>query len=177
MKPLYGTALKRFLRDWRRQHPPLGELALVLQSVSYPVNVGSMFRVADAVHLNRMILCGATPTPPNPTIAKVGREKHRNVPWSYADRAEDAVTALLQEGYSVIALELVDSAIPYYEMTARDKIAIVVGNEDHGVTRAVLDLCESAVFVPMYGKGHSMNVHVSAAVVLSHLRNLVLRVE
>ena len=177
MKPLYGTALKRFLRDWRRQHPPLGELAVVLQSVSFPVNVGSMFRIADAVHLDRMILCGATPTPPNPTINKVGREKHRNVTWSYVERAEDAVTDLRRDGYSVTALELVESAIPYYELRARDKIAIVVGNEDHGVSRSVLDLCDSAVFVPMYGKGHSMNVHVSAAVVLAHLRNLVLTTE
>jgi tRNA (guanosine-2'-O-)-methyltransferase len=118
-----------------------------------------------------MILCGATPTPPHPGITKVGRDKHRNVPWSYVDRAEDAVLGLRQEGYAVIALELVESAIPYYEMVATDMTAIVVGNEDHGISRAVLDLCDSAVFIPMYGKGQSMNVHVSAAVALFHVRN------
>jgi len=172
MKPLYGTGLKRFLRDWRREHPPVGELALILQSVSYPVNVGSLFRVCDAVRVHKMILCGATPTPPNPTITKVGRDKHRNVPWTYVERAEDAVVGLRDEGYTVVALELVESAIPYYELVAGEKTAIVVGNEDHGISRVVLDLCDSAVFIPMYGKGQSMNVHVSAAVILSHLRSV-----
>jgi tRNA (guanosine-2'-O-)-methyltransferase len=173
MKPLYGTALKRFIRDWRREHPPLGDLALVLQSVSYPMNVGSLFRIADAVGVEKMILCGATPTPPNPTIIKVGRDKHKNVAWSYIDRPEDAVLGLRHEGYKIIALELAESALPYYEITAAEKTAIVVGNEDHGVSRSVLDLCDSAVFIPMLGKGQSMNVHVSAAVLLFHLRNSI----
>src|SRR5687768_7950398 len=112
MKPLHGTPLKRFLRDWRRANPLTTELALVLQSVTYPVNVGSLFRIADAVRVQEMILCGATPILPNPTIAKVGRDKHHNVSWSYQERAEDALIRLRADGYTVVALELTENAQP-----------------------------------------------------------------
>jgi tRNA G18 (ribose-2'-O)-methylase SpoU len=170
MKTLHGTALKRFLRDWRRKHSPQGALAVVLQSVAYPVNVGSMFRIADAVYIDEMVLSGITPVPPNPTITKVGRDKHNNVKWSYVERVEDALGRLKGEGYHIAALEITDNAVPYFAMEVPDRVCLVLGNEDHGVTQSTLDLCDSALFVPMYGHGHSLNVHVSAAVVLYHLR-------
>lgn len=170
MKLLHGTPLKRFLRDWRRANPPRGDLALVLQSVSYPVNVGSLFRIADAVGLSEMVLCGITPTPPNATISKVGRDKHQNVKWSYVERTEDALQRLKTDGYHLAALELTDASQAYFDIEVPRRVALVVGHEDHGVTQNCLDLCDSFVFVPMFGKGHSMNVHVTAAVVLYHFR-------
>ena len=69
MKPLIGTDLKRFLRDYRRQHQPDFDIVGLLQSVEYPANVGSIFRVADGANLTELVLTGITPTPPNPTIA------------------------------------------------------------------------------------------------------------
>jgi len=174
MNQLRGTALKRFLRDYRRAHPLERDLALVLQSVSYPVNVGSLFRIADAVRVSQMFLCGATPLPPNPTIAKVGREKHHNVNWYYEERTEDVLARLRQEGYFVCALEITDRATPYFEQRFPQRVCLVVGNEDHGVTRAALAECGSSVFVPMYGQGRSLNVHVAAGIVLYHLRHVPL---
>ena len=88
MRQLRGTELKRFLR---RQPKPCRELAIILQSVAYPVNVGSIFRIADACNAMQLILAGITPTPPHPTILKVGRAKDSRVPWRYE---EDATTAL-----------------------------------------------------------------------------------
>jgi len=169
MKQLRGTELKRFTRDWRRAHRAIPGMVLVLQSVTYPVNVGSLFRVADAVGVREIVLTSATPTPPQTTIAKVGRDKHRVVPWRYVENTEVAVQELRQAGYHITALEIADAARPYYEFAFPDRTCLVLGNEDHGVSRAVLDLCDSAVFVPMMGKGLSMNVHVSAAVVLYHI--------
>ncbi|MBN1310424.1 MAG: tRNA methyltransferase [Anaerolineae bacterium] len=170
MKQLRGTSLKRFLRDWRREHAAnLPDIALVLQSVSYPANVGSLFRIADAIRVNKMFLCGITPTPPNQTITKVGRDKHNDVSWFYEKHAEDIIQALRTEGYHICALELTDTSQPYHQIAYPDKICLVVGNEDHGVTRSALALCDSSVFVPMYGKGHSLNVHVCTAVVLYHI--------
>jgi tRNA (guanosine-2'-O-)-methyltransferase len=171
MKLLHGTPLKRFLRDWRRANPIQVDIALVLQSVSYPVNVGSLFRIADAIRVTQMVLCGMTPTPPNPTIIKVGRDKHNNVKWSYEEKAEFPLQRLRTEGYHITALELTDESIPYFMIKVPEKICLVLGNEDHGVTKATLDLCDSALFVPMYGQGQSLNVHVSAAVTLYHLRH------
>ena len=75
MKPLIGTELKRFLRDYKRQHPLRHDLVGILQSVEYPYNVGSIFRLADGARMRELVLTGITPTPPNPTIDKVGRYK------------------------------------------------------------------------------------------------------
>ncbi len=168
MEQLRGTPLKRFLRDWRRANPQTWDVVLVLESVSYPVNVGSFFRIADAVRVQHLYLTNATPTPPNKTIEKVGRSKDTGVPWSYDKSTEDVVLRLREDGYHITALEITDTSVPYYEAAYPDRLALVVGNEDHGVTRGTLALCDSSVFVPMYGKGRSLNVHVSAAVVLYH---------
>jgi 23S rRNA (guanosine2251-2'-O)-methyltransferase len=166
VKPLRGTELKRFLRA---QPKPRRQLALVLQSVAYPVNVGSIFRIADACRVQELLLTGITPTPPHPKITKVARAKDQRVPWRYLERAEDAVMELRQAGYHVVALELTDASRPYYAYPYPDRVAVVVGNEDHGVTRSVLELCDGAVFVPMFGKGRSLNVHVALAVVCYHI--------
>jgi tRNA G18 (ribose-2'-O)-methylase SpoU len=144
----------------------------VLQSVAYPINVGSLFRAADAVRVSKMFLCGITPIPPTQTISKVGRDKHQVVPWYYETRAEQALAILREEGYHICALELTDQSVPYFDFDYPLKLCLVVGNEDHGVTRSVLALCDSSVFVPMYGKGQSLNVHVGAAVVLYHIRHV-----
>jgi tRNA G18 (ribose-2'-O)-methylase SpoU len=99
----------------------------------------------------------------------VGRDKHHDVPWYYEKQAEDALRTLKAEGYHICALELTDVSRPYHEVSFPARICLVVGNEDHGVTRSALALCDSSVFVPMYGKGQSLNVHVCAAVVLYHV--------
>ncbi len=165
MKQLQGTPLKRFLRDYRRENPNLLDVVLVLDSVTYPANVGSLFRIADAAQVTSMILCNATPKP-NKTIAKVGRNKHEKQDWYYEKNTADALQMLQSEGYRIAALEITDTAVPYFDFVYPQKVAFVIGNEDHGVTRSALALCQSSLFIPMYGKGRSLNVHVSAAIVL-----------
>lgn len=168
MKQLRGTPLKRFLR--KLPPPPMPtDLVMVCQSVAYPVNVGSIFRIADALDVKEVLLTGITPTPPHPTISKVGRSKDRRVPWRYLDRPETALEELRAEGYWIAALEITGDCRPYYAVDYPQRVALVVGNEDHGVTRACLALCSAAVYVPMYGKGKSLNVHVSLAVVGYHI--------
>ena len=151
------------------QPPSSTELAIVCQSVAYPVNVGSTFRIADALDAAEVVLTGITPRPPHPTISKVGRDKDRRVPWRYMDRPEAALEDLKARGYWIGALEITDECQPYYAIDYPQRVALVLGNEDHGVTRACLALCDAAVYVPMYGKGRSLNVHVSLAVVGYHL--------
>ena len=169
MKPLIGTDLKRFVRDYRRAHPLSRELVVLLQSVEYPANVGSAFRIADAVHVNELILTGITPTPPNPAIDKVARYKSLRVPWRYEADPAVAIEQLKADGYQIVAVELTETAVPYFEFNFAPKVCLVVGHEDHGVTRATLELCDAAVFIPMYGKGLSLNVHVALGVVVYHV--------
>ncbi|HNS39341.1 MAG: tRNA methyltransferase [Anaerolineae bacterium] len=171
MRPLIGTELKRFLRDYRRANSPTTDLVVLLQSVEYPANVGSIFRLADGAGVNELILTGITPTPPNATIDKVGRYKSLRLPWRYEADPLVAITGLRDKGYTIVAVELTDDAVPYHEYRYPNKTCLVVGHEDHGITKATLAACDAAVFLPMYGKGLSLNVHVALAVVLYHIRH------
>jgi 23S rRNA (guanosine2251-2'-O)-methyltransferase len=171
MKPLTGTELKRFIRDFKRSHRPQHEISAMLQSVEYPYNVGAVFRLADGVGISELILTGVTPSPPHPTISKVGRAKDRTVPWRTASDPAAELRQLAQEGYDTVALELVEGAVPYYIYRYASRTCLVVGHEDHGVTRATLQACNAAVFVPMYGRGLSLNVHTALAIVAYHIRH------
>lgn len=171
MRPLIGTDLKRFVRDYRRANPPNKELVALLQSVEYPANVGSIFRLADGAGVSELILTGITPTPPNATIDKVGRFKSLRLPWRYEADPVLAIESLRTRGYGIIAVELTDDAVPYHEYEYPPKTCLVVGHEDHGVTKTTLASCDAAVFIPMYGKGLSLNVHVALAVILYHIRH------
>lgn len=168
MRQLYGTPLKRFLRSLPPP-PSSAELVIVCQSVAYPVNVGSIFRIADALDVSEVVLTGITPVPPHPTISKVGRSKDQRVRWRYVERPESALEELRAAGFWLAALEITTSCQPYYAVDYPQRVALVLGNEDHGVTRSCLSQCDAAIFVPMYGKGRSLNVHVSLAVVGYHL--------
>ena len=170
MRLLRGTELKRLHREYRRKNPPQRQIAAVLQSVEYPYNGGAIFRLADGLGLSELGLCGITPTPPNPSIKKVGRSKDNNVNWRYDGEASSAVASLRRDGYSIVALELTDTAIPYDEFDYPARVCIVVGHEDHGVTASLLASCDVAVYIPMYGKGRSHNVAAAFGIVAYHIR-------
>jgi tRNA (guanosine-2'-O-)-methyltransferase len=169
MKPLIGTALKRFHRDYKRSNRPGYDLVAILQSVEYPANVGSCFRLADGAGMSELILTGITPTPPNPTIDKVGRYKSLRVPWRFEKDPLQAVADVKEDGFHVVAIEISDTAVPYQTYDYPQKTCLVVGHEDHGVTKATLSACDAAVFIPMYGKGLSLNVHVALSIVVYHI--------
>lgn len=169
MKPLVGVELKRFVKAYRRAHPATREVAALLQSVAYPANVGSIFRLAEAAAMQQLILTGITPLPTNATVAKVARFKMDRVPWRYSDDAVAAVRQIQQEGYRVLALELTEQAVPYHTYAYPQRTCLVVGHEDHGVTKATLAACDGAIFLPMYGKGLSLNVHMALSIVVYHI--------
>lgn len=166
MKQLRGKPLKDFLKQIA--HPEM-DLIFILQDVEDPVNVGSAFRIADACNAREMILTGISACPPHPLIRKVGRGKDRRVKWSYMEGAADAIEALKGRGYTSCALEITAESVPYYHAEYPDKLCLVVGHEDHGVTKRTLAACDMVIFIPMYGKGASMNVHVSLAVAAYHI--------
>ena len=169
MKPLNGTELKRFVKQYRRGNRPKRQITLLLQSVEYPANVGSIFRMADGAGVNEVILTGITPQPPQPTIDKVSRYKHKSVPWRYVEDSAEIIPQLRADGYEILALELCDDAVPYTEFDYSDKICLIVGHEDHGVTKATVEACDDAIFLPMYGKGLSHHVHVALSIVTYHV--------
>jgi 23S rRNA (guanosine2251-2'-O)-methyltransferase len=165
MKQLAGKALKDFLRSDER--PPI-EIAFVMQDVADPVNIGAAFRIADACGASELVLTGLSPIPPDPTIHGVGRGTHRRVAWSYVKDASEALSRLRSEGYACYALEVSSNAVPYTNVVYPDKVCFVAGNEHHGVTIRTLAQCSGAIYIPMYGKIRSLNVHVALAIVSFH---------
>jgi tRNA (guanosine-2'-O-)-methyltransferase len=169
MRQLIGTELKRFLRDFKRENQPRKSLVLILQSVEYPYNVGAIFRMADGAGVKELILTGITPLPPNPTIEKVARSKSRSVKWRYSKEISDVINEQKNRGYVIIGLEITDDAVPFYSYDFPERTCLVVGNEDHGLTKKTLGACDASIFIPMYGKGRSHNVGAATAIATYHI--------
>ena len=169
MKQLRGTGLKRFLRKFKRENQPKISLVLVLQSVEYSYNVGAIFRMADGAGVEEMILTGITPTPPNPTIDKLARSRSRSVKWRYSKEMLPVIDELRSRGYLIVGLELTEDAVAYNVFNSSPKTCLVIGNEDHGLTKRTLGACDANIFIPMYGKGRSHNVGTAAAIACYHI--------
>lgn len=147
---------------------PRVKLTILLQDVEDPVNVGSAFRIADAAKAEELVLTGISAQPPHPLITKVGRNKDKRVKYRYQQDVEAAMVALKADGWTLCAVEITPDAEPYYAVEWPEKTCIVVGHEDHGVTKKALAHCDRKIFIPMYGKGASLNVHVALAIVAFH---------
>lgn len=153
------------MRDKAVAERPELELAFLLQSVADPVNVGALFRIADACGAAELFLIGDTPQPPHPGIGLTARGCDRRVPWRWLHRIEEGIEAARADGYQLVAVELAGGSVPHADFPYGERVCLVLGNEGAGVWPKTLDACDGAVYVPMYGKGPSLNVHVSAAVV------------
>lgn len=162
------TAVREMFREFRREHPPTIEIAFLLQDWTDAYNVGGMFRVADACGAKELIGTGRTPGPPNPMIGVTSLGHHRRVPYRHIEYHEDAALALKGDGYHLVAIEIAEGAVCYTELAYPAKVCFVLGNEEAGIYPKVMRHRDAAVFIPMYGKGRSMNVHVAAAVVAFH---------
>jgi tRNA (guanosine-2'-O-)-methyltransferase len=168
-KALRGkTETRQFQKQVLREHPPKRRLSFLLQDWEDPYNVGGMFRVADAVGAEKIVLAGRTPAPPHPQISVTSLGAHRRVPYESVESWEEALNRLAEEGWHRVAVEIADNARLYTEYRYPEKVCLVMGNEEKGCYPATMRLVDGAVFIPMYGKGRSMNVHVSAAVVAYH---------
>ena len=165
MLPLKKVEIRRLFEEAAEQYPPQSEVTYLLQSMEDPRNVGSIFRVADAVGAHEIIFTGKTLTPPHDEIDRTSRGHDRRIPWRRIARIDEAIETLHDEGNQVVALETAKGARCFLEYPYTEKVCLVLGNESNGVYAATLGQCDGAVFVPMYGKGPSMNVHVAAALV------------
>ncbi len=164
MRPLRKVEVKRLFQEAVENYPPQVQLAFLLQSLEDPLNVGSLFRIADSCAAE-IVFTGKTPTPPHEEIDRTSRGHDRRVPWRRIGAVDEAVVALKEEGYHLVALETAQEAQCYLEYAYPAKTCLVLGNESKGVYGATLAHCDGAVFIPMYGKGPSLNVHVAGALV------------
>ncbi len=143
-------------------------ITIIVDNVLDTYNVGSIFRLADAVAAQKVILCGETLTPPNSRIKKASINTWQWVSWEYASTAVGAIKKIKTENpkTTVVAVEQDPRSKPFYEVSYAFPLAIVVGHETHGVTKEVLDVADVIVELPMWGINKSLNVMVSCGIVL-----------
>ncbi len=145
-------------------------VTVILDDVRSLYNVGSVFRTSDAFRVERIILCGITATPDNNPVEihKTALGAEESVDWYYSDNCVNVVKDLNSNGYLTIAVEQVEGSAKLDEFVAdTDKrYALVFGNEVKGVNQKVVDLCKMSLEIPQYGTKHSLNVSVSAGLVI-----------
>ena len=152
-------------------------LVVVLDNVRSQHNVGAVFRTADAMCLEAVYLCGICCCPPNPEIHKTALGAEESVTWQYYPETLDAVHALQSQGYTVYAVEQAHDSVTLEEVAEQivngkwtnGKLAVVLGHEVFGVQQEVVNHCSQCIEIPQYGTKHSMNVSVTAGIVLYRL--------
>lgn len=141
---------------------------VILDNVRSLNNIGSIFRTCDAFLLEGLCLCGITAIPPHREISKTALGATESVYWQYFENTLDAIRKLRELDYRIIAVEQTIQSLELhtFPIAADEKYALVFGHEIRGVDQAVVDACDSAVEIPQYGTKHSLNIAVSAGIVL-----------
>lgn len=141
---------------------------VVLDNVRSLNNIGSVFRTSDAFLVEKIYLCGITATPPHPDIHKTALGAEDSVEWIYFNNTIDAIDKLQSDGYIVYAIEQVKSSISLQNILLKrnEKYALVLGNEVKGVQQEVVDKCDGYIEIPQFGTKHSLNVSVTAGLVI-----------
>ncbi len=171
MKQLGSTDLKRLHREWR--HRPAPRLALLLDNVATPFNVGSILRTAAAERVDHIWLAGTTASPTHDRTRKTALGSERFVEWTAVDNAEAGVASARAANYRVIGIELADEAVPLFDADLSGDVCLALGHEDRGLTPVCLAACDQVAFVPQLGRIGSLNVAVAAAVAIYETRRRI----
>lgn len=151
-------------------------LVVVLDDVRSMYNVGSVFRTSDAFRVAAICLCGITATPPHTEIHKTALGAEESVEWRHYNTAAEAVKALQEDGYYVYAIEQCQGSTMLQDLQTDTNVkgyAVVLGNEVKGVHQEVVDMCDGCLEIPQFGTKHSMNVSVTAGIVIWEFFNKI----
>jgi len=167
MKKLSLEELDRISVDEYREAPKT-PICIVLDNVRSLHNVGSAFRTADAFRLEKIILTGITGTPPHREIEKTALGATSSVSWEYCEQPLTAITRLRGDGYTVAVVEQTTESLSLDEFMPRTdaRYCLVFGNEVHGVSSALVDICDLALEIPQSGTKHSLNISVCLGIVV-----------
>lgn len=176
MRKLRTIEMNRLSVDAFKEAPKM-PLIVVLDDVRSMYNIGSVFRTSDAFRVEAVYLCGITARPPHPEIHKTALGGEDSVTWRYFSTAQEAVEELHRNNYHVFAIEQCEGSTLLQELKIDNshstlhaphssKYAVVFGNEVKGVHQEVVDLCDGCIEIPQFGTKHSMNVSVTAGIVI-----------
>ena len=167
MSQLDSTGLKRLHREWRRRgHPRLG---LMLDRVQNPLNMGAITRTASAERVEHLYLIESA-SPDAPKAAKTAMGTERYLAWSAFDNPASAVGAARGDGYRIVAVELASEARPLHELDLTGEVVLALGNENRGLSAAVLESCDDVGFIPQLGRVGSLNVAAATAIAVYEAR-------
>jgi len=143
-------------------------LILVLDDIRSLHNIGSVFRTADAFLIEKIILCGITATPPNKEIHKTALGATETVAWEHHENVLEVIETLKKENIRTLAIEQVESSVFLQDFTVEknQKYALVFGNEVYGVAQEAVAICDGCIEIPQLGTKHSLNIAVSAGIVV-----------
>ncbi len=143
-------------------------IVVVLDNIRSLNNIGSVFRSSDAFLIQKIYLCGITATPPHNDIRKTALGATDSVDWEYFEKTEELIKHLKKQNYTILAVEQVEESIMLNDFMPikNKKYAVILGNEVKGVQQNVVDLCDFSIEIPQLGTKHSLNISVSAGIVL-----------
>ena len=148
-------------------------VTVILDNVRSRHNIGSAFRTSDAFKAERIILCGISSTPPSPEIHKSALGAEFSVEWVWRESTTEAVKELKDKGYTIIGVEQTEHSVSTDMFLSGDmrlekdkKYAVIFGNEVHGISQDVVDLCDITLEIPQWGTKHTLNVSVAIGIVL-----------
>jgi len=140
-------------------------MILILVSLRSLYNVGSIFRTADALGVEKIYLTGFTGTPKQAKVGKTALGAEESVPWEYIKSTSEVIKTLKSDGYSIIGLEKTSESLDAFEWSPSQKTAILLGNEERGLSDRIMNLCDEVVHLPMHGIKESLNVSVAAGAI------------
>ena len=174
-RKLLNIELGRVSSEKYRELPDSG-IVVVLDNVRSAHNVGSVFRTSDSFKVDKVFLCGICPVPPSAEIHKSGLGAEDSVGWEHCEDTMVAVERLRNEGYTIVSVEQTVNSVkldrfrPYAtQESVEGTYALIFGNEVDGVSQEVVDSSDFSLEIPQFGMKHSLNISVSAGVVLWHL--------
>lgn len=146
-------------------------VTVVLDNIRSSHNVGSFFRTCDAFLVEKLILCGITPIPPNPEIHKTALGATETVEWEYFNNTEEAVNKLKTRSYTICSIEQAHGSINIRELEAKknEKLAIIFGHEVYGVDQNIINNSDYCIEIEQRGTKHSLNVSVCGGIILHEL--------
>lgn len=149
---------------------PKMPVILILDNIRSGLNVGSVFRTADAFRIEKIYLVGITIVPPHREILKTAIGADQSVLWEYRDSISSLVEEIKQSGYLIFGLEQTDKSVMLndFEVLKNKKYALVFGNEVGGISNEIMPLLDGVIEIPQYGTKHSLNVSVCAGIVCWH---------
>lgn len=167
MRKLLNSELNRLSANDFKEADKL-PVVIVLDNIRSQHNIGSVFRTSDAFLMQAIYLCGITATPPHREIHKTALGATDTVSWKYFETTRMAVETLKSEGYKIIAIEQAEESINLedYMIDNNEKTALIFGNEVDGVSEEIMQLADACIEIPQYGTKHSLNISVSAGIVI-----------